>query len=71
MCLCGSEDKQRLFLYTRGSQNFPLTYNSIKFNNFCVQRIFFLCVYVKQLKFERLADSGGELYNVASNAAYY
>jgi hypothetical protein len=24
----------------------------------------------KQLKFERLADSGNELYNVASNAAY-
>ena len=46
MRLCGSEVKQRLFLYTRGSQNFPLTYNSVKFNNFCVPPIIF-CVYVK------------------------
>jgi hypothetical protein len=71
MCLCGSEDKRRLFLYTRGSQNFPLTYNSMKFNNFYVPTIFFLCIYVKQLKLERLADSGGDIYKVASNAAYY
>jgi hypothetical protein len=70
MCLCGSEDKQRLFLYTRGSQNFPLTYNSIKLNNFCVPPVIF-CVCVKQLKLEILADSGGELYNVASNAVCY
>ena len=70
MCFCGSEDKQRLFLYTRSSENFPLTYNSMKFNYFYVPPIFF-CVYVKHLKWERGADSGGELYSTASNAAYY
>jgi hypothetical protein len=70
MCLCGSEDRQRLFLYTRGSQNFPLTYNSMKFNHFYVPPVFF-SVCIKQPKLERLADSGGELYNVASNAVYY
>jgi hypothetical protein len=28
-----------------------------------------VCIWIKELKFERMVDSGDELYNVASNSA--
>ena len=41
----------------------------MKWNNFAVPPIFF-CIQVKKLKLKRLADSGDELYIVASTTEY-
>jgi len=51
-----------------GCRTLSLTHYLTKFNNFSAPSIYFL-YKKKKTNFERMADSAGELHNIASNSA--
>jgi hypothetical protein len=52
-----------------GSRIFSLAYGQIKLKNLNIPPISLLYLNKENLKLERVADIGNELYNVASKAA--
>jgi hypothetical protein len=55
--------------YFSSSQTSFLAYHKKKLNNFEIWPIVFI-IEIGNMKLRRLPDSGGEFYNVVSNAAY-